>query len=336
MRNRPRVPVTIALVIGLMAVALSQVSAAQPPRPVGLVTAIPAAGAGGNPLARLPLFVDTESRPRAQAERWRATRPADAALLDRIAREPQAMWVGSWYPDVRATVAGVMRRARAARQMPVFVAYNIPHRDCFGANSGGAMSPREYRAWIARLAAGIGRGPAAVVLEPDALAAVTCLPPRLRRERIAMLRWATARLARQPGTAVYIDAGHATWIPVGQMARRLRAVGVKRARGFALNVSNFHTTKANVRYGARLSRAVGGARFVVDTGRNGAGPKAGDWCNPPGRALGAAPTTATGHPLMDAGLWIKAPGESDGTCNGGPGGGAFWPEYALRLVRAAR
>src|SRR5690606_18354792 len=105
------------------------------------------------------------------ADRWRSTRPTDARLLQRIAREPQAMWLGSWYANVRTTVAGVMRQARAAGQMPVFVAYNIPYRDCFGRASGGALTAAAYRAWIAKLAKGIGAGRAAVILEPDALAA---------------------------------------------------------------------------------------------------------------------------------------------------------------------
>ncbi|PRC61106.1 hypothetical protein C6A85_12490, partial [Mycobacterium sp. ITM-2017-0098] len=29
------------------------------------------------------------------------------------------------------------------------------------------------------------------------------------------------------------------------------------------------------------------------------------WCNPPGRALGVAPTTATGNGQIDAFLWVK-------------------------------
>jgi endoglucanase len=32
-------------------------------------------------------------------------------------------------------------------------------------------------------------------------------------------------------------------------------------------------------------------------------------------------------------LWIKRPGESDGTCNGGPPAGTFWDAYAIGLVR---
>ena len=35
----------------------------------------------------------------------------------------------------------------------------------------------------------------------------------------------------------------------------------------------------------------------------------GEWCNPRGQALGAFPTTRTGNPLVDAFLWVKAPGD---------------------------
>jgi endoglucanase len=45
----------------------------------------------------------------------------------------------------------------------------------------------------------------------------------------------------------------------------------------------------------------------------------GAWCTPPGTGLGLRPTTETGVPLLDAYLWIKTVGESDGSCdiNGG-------------------
>jgi endoglucanase len=38
---------------------------------------------------------------------------------------------------------------------------------------------------------------------------------------------------------------------------------------------------------------------------------------------------------VDGLLWIKAPGESDGSCNGGPSAGTWWPEYALGLAERA-
>ncbi|MFC8453513.1 glycoside hydrolase family 6 protein [Kitasatospora sp. NPDC057223] len=99
--------------------------------------------------------------------------------------------------------------------------------------------------------------------------------------------------------------------------------------------------------------------FVVDTSRNGRGawtaPEgkyAGDpqtWCNAPGRGIGARPTADTGVPLVDAYLWVKTVGQSDGQCNrsipGGtvdpeygivdPAAGAWWPEQAQSLVQNA-
>jgi len=61
---------------------------------------------------------------------------------------------------------------------------------------------------------------------------------------------------------------------------------------------------------------------VVDVSRNGIGPPPDrrdsdeEWCNPAHQALGAPPTTSPGLPGVDALLWIKRPGESDGKCGG--------------------
>lgn len=84
---------------------------------------------------------------------------------------------------------------------------------------------------------------------------------------------------------------------------------------------------------SRYANALGGTEptthFVIDTSRNGLGPWQypadtypvhEDWCNPPGRGAGALPTTSTGVALVDAYLWIKVPGESDGKCFRGTAG----------------
>ena len=288
----------------------------------------------GNPFAALPQYVNPRTPARAQARAWRDSRPADAALIDEIASQPQGIWLGDWIPDVRAEAAARVSAARAAGALPLFVAYNIPNRDCGLHSGGGAADAAGYQRWIDALARGIGAGPAAVILEPDALAA-NCLDPAALRQRLALLNGAVDRLAAQPGTAVYIDAGNPTWVPAPEIARRLRAAGVARARGFAINVSSFSTTPVSRAYGRAVSRRAGGAPFVIDTGRNGAGPAPGDdWCNPSGRALGDRPTAATGDRLVDALLWVKRPGESDGACNGGPPAGEWWADYALDLARA--
>jgi endoglucanase len=119
------------------------------------------------------------------------------------------------------------------------------------------------------------------------------------------------------------------------MAALLRAADVRKVRGFSLNVSNFNPTPAQEAYGDRLSRLLGGAHYVIDTSRNGAAT-AKTWCNPPGQALGTPPTADTGNPRVDAFVWAKPPGASDGSCNGGPPAGQFWLAYALSLARNAR
>lgn len=99
--------------------------------------------------------------------------------------------------------------------------------------------------------------------------------------------------------------------------------------------------------------------FVVDTSRNGQGPwtpsasypDPQDWCNPPGRGAGVRATTDTGNDLIDAFLWVKVPGESDGQCNRGlgppgttvdpewgvidPAAGEWFPQQALQLAELA-
>lgn len=275
----------------------------------------------------------------------RAGEPAVAARFRRILATPRAVWfadAGLTGANLSGAVAGTVAPAIGQGQVPVLVAYAIPLRDCGGESAGGTSTADAYRSWISAFAQGLrdggaGRGPGiAVVLEPDALAMLSRLPSARQAERLELLRAATTTLAAVPGVAVYLDGGHSGWIPVDQMHQRLIDAGVAGVRGFALNVSNFQPTGAELEYGDQLAGLLGGKNFVVDTSRNGRGPTADDdWCNPPGRALGMTPQTSAGGAL-DAYLWVKSPGESDGACGGGaPAAGVFWPAYADGLARAA-
>jgi endoglucanase len=157
---------------------------------------------------------------------------------------------------------------------------------------------------------------------------------------LRLLNIAVARLTASKHLAVYIDAGHPKWVPAPEIGARLLQAGVADARGFSLNVSNFVTTEENLAYGSQISGVTGDKHFVIDTSRNGLGAKSRwdgsvDWCNPDGRALGRRPTLETGRDLVDAFLWIKRPGESDGKCNGGPKAGVWWPDYATSLAERA-
>jgi endoglucanase len=152
-----------------------------------------------------------------------------------------------------------------------------------------------------------------------------------------------------------------------------------------------NTSGVDSRYAMELGSVQPVAHFVVDTSRNGNGPndmsayaaapynqppsvisglQAGNWCNPPGAALGTLPQALPRpdtFPLLDAYLWVKTPGQSDGQCNiaGGarawdysaynpwnwdatqqqqndplwgrqdPAAGAWFPHQALQLARNA-
>jgi len=56
-------------------------------------------------------------------------------------------------------------------------------------------------------------------------------------------------------------------------------------------------------------------KFIIDSGRNGVvdmRSSCSNWCNVRGAGVGLFPTTETGAPSVDAYLWLKTPGESDG------------------------
>lgn len=101
-----------------------------------------------------------------------------------------------------------------------------------------------------------------------------------------------------------------------------------------------NTSGINLRYAGSNPTT----HFVIDTSRNGTGPEntagysaapynqpasvisglaSGNWCNPQGAGLGFRPTANTGNPLVDAYLWVKIPGESDGQCDSA-GGARAW------------
>ena len=279
----------------------------------------------GNPFANAVFYVDPYSNAKKTADAWRPTRPGDAAELDKIATQPQADWFGSWNTDIFAAVNARTTTITNAGALPVFVAYNIPFRDCGGFSSGGAATPADYRTWITDFANAIGTRRAVVVLEPDALAALGCLTAADQVVRMDLIKYAVQTLKAKGGISVYIDAGHSRWQTTATMISRLQSAGIDYADGFSLNVSNYIASTELRTYGEAISAGVAGKHFIIDTSRNGQGSN-GDWCNATGRGLGAKATANTGAPLVDAFFWIKRPGESDGACNGGPSAGRWWAE----------
>lgn len=284
-----------------------------------------------NPFAGRDLYVDPDS------EAMRAVDSAtDAATRDAfltIAEQPAAIWLTpEEYPTgkVGPYVAQVLADAEAGDTLPVFVVYGIPDRDC-GQFSAGGTTVEGYEVWVQEIATALAGTETPVVLEPDAVSlAAQCGDVE---RRMGLLTTAGATLT-EAGAVVYLDGGHSNWHSVQETADLLRQAGIADVHGFATNVSNYNDDASELSYAQRLSAQLGGVPYVVDTGRNGNGSD-GTWCNPAGAALGARPLTLDADGL-DANLWVKPPGESDGTCAGGPVAGQWWPDRALSLVAGTR
>ena len=277
--------------------------------------------------------------PGSQAKYWVSRNPYDSrmpTIRDKIANQPAAAWFVGGGTTIRTSVTNYVTAAAAVRRLPVLVTYNIPNRDCGSYSAGGASGGDAYKTWISSFASGIGTKPALVILEPDALTQLGCLPTTAdRNARLALLTYAVEQFAtKAPNTWVYIDAGHSAWLSPSETASRLIKANVKRARGFALNVSNYRTTTELTNFGkavaAQLQSQGGFTRpFVLDTSRNGNGPKGGEWCDPTGRKIGVTSRIHAigGQPEMS--LWIKAPGEADGCA---ARAGSFSADLAYKLA----
>ena len=314
-----------ALVVAVV-VAVSVVLPHGADRPVAHRKSVAQAWPGG--LARQPSTAN-QARWHETAAR-KAGRASTADRLAVIADQPVATWLTNpSVPETVATVQRVLASAREQRATPVFVLYAIPDRDC-GHWSRGGTAEDAYLPWVRAVVRALAGSHAVVLVEPDSIAQIAVCE-RLRDTRLPLLRKAVTALSGH-GLTVYLDGGNENRVPVRTMADWLRRAGVDRVQGFATNVSNFYRVDQERAYADELADAIGGdPHFVIDVSRNGQGWR-GDWCNPEGAGLGQLPHVTLGTTRLDALLWVKTPGLSDGSCNGGPAAGQWWESYALALV----
>ncbi|SEU15590.1 protein kinase domain-containing protein [Nonomuraea wenchangensis] len=334
--------------------------------------------AGANPLrAARPVTFYSPEEPNAakQATLWKKDRPQDAALMEKLAKVPHAIRLGT--PEVRAKVSEAVENAAGTGGVPVFLVNYLPGNDqCRPATPAELAA---YQSWIKGIAGQIGTSPAVVVLEPGSLVKLpgtkNCDPQGSPDQRYEALRAAAGTLKANPRTAVYLDGAQDLYPGTEVMAERLLKAGVGETDGFFLNAASYQRTAKAVAYGKQLSVCIALRRagrsdcpldarvdpatlphFVVDTARNGQGSWAPvkhyadpqTWCNPPGRGVGDRPTTETGEELADAYLWIARAGTSNGHCRRGtkgdkdpergvvaPEAGAWWAELALERAKLA-
>lgn len=259
----------------------------------------------------------------------------DFPTVGQIFDHPIAFWYGVKNGQVTYPEKSIRRLLnRAAPALPVFTIYNLPNRDMGQYSKGGVKTGEGYLEFIDSFCKGIEGYCPIVIYEPDALPHLVDPTEESAKAQLTLMETALRMLSERTGAIIYIDIGHSNWLSVEQANKLLSSISNDRIRGFALNTSNYRSTKESMDFGLRLCEVRPNDHFVIDTSRNGNGPFGNEWCNPPGRALGIPPTTETGNEKCDAFLWVKVPGESDGYCNKGPRAGRFWPEQAENLISA--
>ena len=301
-----------------------------------------ASAQSGNPLEGVQLYVDHDSPSWHQWQFFeRQGQTTKANLIEKIAREPKAIWLGRFTsPNFRVKVQRVIDSAVAAGPDPALHgparAVDRLQRELRRRRAGRG---RRTRAWYQELASVIGAQQVVIAFEPDSLGTIDCHAVSRRDDRYKLLRFGVDQLAKLPNATIYIEAGASDWEGATRMAKKLKRVGIAKVRGFMLNATHNDWTRNNIRYGVQLSRLVGGKHFVINTAENGRGGvhyplpnhrRGTIWCNPGLRGLGKPPTTDTSNPRADAYLWINRPGYAQ-ICQGRPIG---W--YLPRALSYAR
>ncbi|HTT88802.1 MAG TPA: glycoside hydrolase family 6 protein, partial [Acidimicrobiales bacterium] len=205
----------------------------------------------------------------------------NAGLIAAMESVPSAVWLDGETPaqaaepgnlgwqqadfDVTQQVRQTLFAARLQNAVPIFVAYNIPGRDCSQYSAGGAPSDAAYDAWIDSIGNALGDAKAVVLEEPDALANLpgycgpayaTEFPGITNTTRVGDIRYAVATLERDPNISLYLDAGNSDWQNAGGMAETLVAADVQDAQGFFLNVSNYQYDTNSDFFGTWVSSCI--------------------------------------------------------------------------------
>jgi endoglucanase len=167
--------------------------------------------------------------------------------------------------DVSQQIRQTLFAASRQHAVPIFVAYNIPGRDCSQYSAGGAPSDAAYDAWINSISNALGDAKAVVLEEPDALANLPgyCgsayaaeFPDITNTTRIDDIRYAVATLEGDSNISLYLDGGNSDWQNVGGMAETLVAADVQDTQGFFLNVSNYQYDTNSDFYGTWVSSCI--------------------------------------------------------------------------------
>ncbi|KAG9414653.1 hypothetical protein AC1031_008056 [Aphanomyces cochlioides] len=264
--------------------------------------------------------------------------------------------IATWWTDNNANYYTEMQKLLNLcneTSIPTVIVYGLPNKDCAAgeSNKGSNSDSATYLKFVKDLADLIGTRPVIYIMEPDALGLHIDSSCAKTNGYLDNMMSAIPLLTNDNANAsLYVDIGYwafntteRTQLVVEAM-KQLVSKGAA-IRGISLDTSNYRKTDEMVALCQKFVTATKNSdyRCVIDTSRNYLGPKEGtaEWCNNRYAAIGVPPTNNTANDLIDYFLWLKTPGESDGTCNGagissdalknGPAAGQFF-EKAFSLM----
>nr|AAP33843.1 hybrid 1,4-beta-glucanase [synthetic construct] len=293
--------------------------------------------------------------------------PELQAKAKEVEKVPTAVWL-AWEgaPDEVAP-----HLEAAGDKTVVFILYMIPTRDCNSlASAGGAKDLAKYQGYVDKIAATIKSYPdskVVMVIEPDTLgnlitgSSEAC--KNVHQLHKDALSYAVNVFGNMSNVSVYLDAAHGAWL--GSSTDKVASVVKEilnnapngKIRGLSTNISNYQSISSEYQYHQKLASALAAVgvpnmHFIVDTGRNGVTINSETWCNLVGTGLGERPrgNPNAGMPLLDAYMWLKTPGESDGSSEGSradpvcaredsfpgaPDAGSWFPKYFISMLAKA-
>ena len=196
-------------------------------------------------------------------------------LLAKIALQPKAKWFGAWISnkDITRKVDEYIANSTGGDpdvlvQLTLF--RMVPWEQLTCTRKPTKEEKRSYRTYVRKFANAIGDARAAVVVQPDGpFANCGAIYSRL-------IRYAVLQLEDNPRTTTYVEVGSSAWNHdnPAEAVRLLVRGGIEHARGFHLNTTHYQPTATEVRFGARVvkalaARGIRGKHFTVDTAENG-------------------------------------------------------------------
>ncbi|KAL3662290.1 hypothetical protein V7S43_012617 [Phytophthora oleae] len=281
----------------------------------------------------------------------KVTYPDSAFALGHL----ETLGIATWYSDrdvngnATQTAVDLLAACPESSRLSVVV-YGLPNKDCSAGYSNGNSTVKtgaDYEEFIINLTALVGDRKVLYVLEPDAVGLLANQGCAVEFGYQSNLTAAISLLSENPNAEIYLDVGFWTLERsdsadiVAQIVKELAQSG--RVKGIALNTSNYRSTTQIADLCSNFQTAVQSTDMhcVIDSSRNFqefANASSAEWCNVRKAGIGAPPTNVTDLGNIDYWLYVKPPGDSDGTCVDqsadamrGPPAGEFFNDHFIKL-----